>query len=80
MTSAIPVIAAAAFALAACDLSQKKVETIATMLPTAASAQTAGTATQAASAARSAAPAQTADEHSVRLYGRGVSRERQTRI
>jgi hypothetical protein len=77
MTSAIPVIAAAAFALAACDLSQKKPETIATMLPT---AQTAGTATQAASAARSAAPAQTADEHSVRLYGPGVSRERQTRI
>ena len=77
MTRTIPVLAAVALGLTACDLSQKKPETTTAVRAAHVSATPAAPAMQAP--ARS--PGDSAgSERSVRLYGPGVSRKRQTRI
>jgi len=75
-TSALPVIGIALLTLTACDLSQKKPETIKAALPPAhanvrAPDAPGGSATGVENGAA---------ERSIRLYGPGVSRKRQTRV
>ena len=89
MTAAIPVVAAlalGALGLSGCDLSQKKPETQARLLSTGAAAvaearvETSGIAIQSAAPEVGASVGSASNERSVRLYGPGVSRKRQTRI
>jgi hypothetical protein len=93
-TSALPIIGIAMLTLAACDLSQKKPETIRAALPHAAATHTVPQPIGSAPApsahadphapglrAGSATGVETAvGERSIRLYGPGVSRKRQTRV
>ena len=95
-TSAGPVIFIAMLALTACDLSEKKPETIKAALPdgaagdaqalpgplgSAALAPGHASASSPAAAAGSAPGTETArGERSIRLYGPGVSRKRQIRV
>ena len=87
MNATVPLVAAVALGLAACDLSQKKPETLPAMIAAGAVANSAPLNTRAGAAGmqtpgrEGTASAESAgNERSVRLYGPGVSRKRQTRI
>jgi ethanolamine transporter EutH len=79
---ALPMSAVFALGLSACDLSQRKPETISTMLATkrVGDSSAAAAAVEVQPAPDSTAAESSGFERSVRLYGPGVSRQRQTRI
>jgi hypothetical protein len=81
---AFPLSLAVALALSACDVSQKKPETFATLTTqweAGSLVRSHGTADADAPTANPAPAAQSErGERSVRLFGPGISRERQTRI
>ena len=77
---ALPLCAALAVALSACDLSQKKPETITTLVVSQRVGDSGATAGEEAQADSEGAGPDRSGERSIRLYGPGVSRERQTRI
>ena len=89
-TSALPLVGIALLTLSACDLSQKKPETIRASLPHAQSTQTlpsslGGLPLPPAQAPQARGASATgvekgAGERSIRLYGPGVSRKRQIRV
>ena len=77
---ALPIAAALAL-LTACDLSQKKPETVATTVATKRVSDSPGAAIDVQAPVPQAANAEgSGSERSVRLYGPGVSRDLQTRI
>ena len=85
-TSALAVIGIAMLTLTACDLSQKKPETIKAALPHGAASQAAAGTLDSSSLppdarGRSATGVENAvGGQSIRLYGPGVSRKRQIRV
>ena len=88
-TSALPFVGIAALALTACDLSQKKPETLKTSMqpearavaaPPVSSVPAGAADIQDPAAGAGAGAETTAGERSIRLYGPGVSRKRQIRV